>query len=134
MLCSGCVWLNLNMEWSKETTVKLIELLRQHESLWNPACDSYRNKNIKHDALKFIAESINSNEIDVEKKIVNLKSQFHREESKARKGFKSGSGTDNIYVSKWYGYEMLQFLKDINKPVKSCSVSFVYLNNFKCYK
>ena len=47
----------------------------------------------------------------VTKKIKNLRTQYKRERQKTRKT-KTGTGTDDVYVSKWQYLDRLRFLED----------------------
>lgn len=119
------------MEWSKETTLKLIEMLEINEGLWKMSSDSYRDRNKKKDQIRFMAAVLGAETTDVEKKIQNLKTQYTRESAKEKR--KSSTGAC-LYKSKWYALEHLHFLKDANKPnkiqysVRVCT-SFVFQNN-----
>ncbi|XP_072400641.1 uncharacterized protein [Diabrotica undecimpunctata] len=70
---------------------------------------------MRHDALMEIASEFNIEKQVVEQKIKNLQSQLAREIKKTKDGNKSGSGTDDVYKSKWFAYESLRFLRDKNK-------------------
>lgn len=102
------------MEWSKEATIQLIELFRENDLLWDCRSKDYKNRQLKNDAFTQIAETLQVEKDAVEKKIKSLIGQFQREIKKSKT--KSGDGVDDIYVSKWFAFQSLMFLKDKNKP------------------
>ena len=102
------------MEWSKKQTLELIELLHVQECLWNVKNEVYKDRQKKKDALAAIASQMDINVNDVDKKITNLKNQFNREVNKMKT--KSGSGADDVYVSPWYAFKPLGFLRNNNLP------------------
>nr|XP_023028610.1 uncharacterized protein LOC111516713 [Leptinotarsa decemlineata] len=104
-------------KWNTENTYKLIELYREHPLLWDPKNKDYKNRYKKADALKEISLELNIKSVaDVEKKIRNINSQYKRERRNYKKMKKSGAGKH--FTSKWFGYELLSFLQDKNKPRK----------------
>ena len=48
---------------------------------------------------------------EVEKKWRNLRTQYTRERGKMKKR-KTGTGVDNVYVTRWLHYKQLEFLED----------------------
>lgn len=110
-------------KWSTENTCKLIELYREHPLLWDPKHKEYKNRFKKADAIKEICIALNTNSVeDVEKKIRNINSQYMRERRNYKKLKKSGAGKH--FRSKWFGYELMSFLRDKNKPRKSLQAGF----------
>nr|CAI5839835.1 unnamed protein product [Callosobruchus analis] len=71
----------------------------------------------KADALKEISLLLNVPLNDVEKKIKNINNQYARERRNYKKLKKSGAWKH--FTPKWFGYELLSFLRDKNKPRKS---------------
>ena len=53
---------------------------------------------------------------EVKQKIKNLRTYFGREISKEKIHNKSGSGTSDVYHSKWPHFKSLQFLRDSIQP------------------
>nr|CAH7739627.1 unnamed protein product [Callosobruchus chinensis] len=104
-------------KWNTENTCKLIELYREHSILWDPKNKDYKNRYKKADALKKISLSLNVPLNDVDKKIKNINNQCARERRNYKKLKKSGAGKH--FTPKWFGYELLSFLRDKNKPRKS---------------
>ncbi|KAF5295545.1 hypothetical protein FQR65_LT10408 [Abscondita terminalis] len=76
----------------------------------------HKNRNLRHDALMGIANQFNMEKQAVEQKIKNLQSQFSKELKKIKHSKKSGTGTEDVYTSKWFAFESLKFLLDKNKP------------------
>nr|CAH7761993.1 unnamed protein product [Callosobruchus chinensis] len=96
------------MEWNDTGVLKLIELYREREVLWNCKLKDYKNKNKRHDALLEIAILFGVGKEEIEKKVRYLISHFAREVKKEQDSKKSGSGTEESYKSKWFAYQDLQ--------------------------
>lgn len=105
------------MEWSKDRTLKLIELLQMNASLWNPSlCETRRDKQKRKDELRTIADTLGISIGDITKKIQHLRTQYNRES--AREAREYAEDPNDRYVSNWYAFEYLHFMKDSNKPYK----------------
>ncbi|XP_023947044.1 uncharacterized protein LOC112052266 [Bicyclus anynana] len=105
------------MEWSKDKTLKLIELLQLNANLWNPSlCDTRRDKQKRKEELRGIADILNISVSDVTKKIQHLRTQYNRES--AREARANDEGLNECYISNWYAYDYLHFMKDSNKPYR----------------
>ncbi|KAL1509953.1 hypothetical protein ABEB36_004617 [Hypothenemus hampei] len=92
------------MEWSEELTMKLIEVYRKYELLWNPKHPHYYNKNKKFDAWSDLAAQLERPIDACKTKISALLSSLRRERA------------DEVYISSWYAFKSLQFLLDRDKP------------------
>ncbi|XP_041977598.1 uncharacterized protein LOC121731951 [Aricia agestis] len=105
------------MEWSKDKTLRLIELLQINANLWNPSlCDSRRDKQKRREELHAIASIFGITVSDATKKIQHLRTQYNRES--AREARANAEGPNENYISNWYAYEYLHFMKDSNKPYR----------------
>ncbi|XP_072944033.1 uncharacterized protein [Epargyreus clarus] len=105
------------MEWSKEKTLKLIELLQLNATLWNPSlCDTRRDKQKRKEELRVIAEVLGISVPDTTKKIQHLRTQYNRES--AREARANAEDPNYRYVSNWYAFEYLHFMKDSSKPYR----------------
>lgn len=105
------------MEWSKDKTMLLIELLQANASLWNPTlCDTRRDKQKRKEELRAISIKLGIPIPDATKKIQHLRTQYNRES--VREARANTEDPNDKYVSNWYAYEYLHFLKDPNKPYK----------------
>lgn len=103
------------MEWSKEKTMKLIELLQVNANLWNPSlCFTRRDKQKRREELKNIAVILGISVGDTTKKIQHLRTQYNREWT--REARQNAEEPNERYVSCWYAYEYVHFLKDSTKP------------------
>lgn len=103
------------MEWSREKTMKLIELLQGNANLWNPSlCQTRRDKQKRRNELRKIAESLDMYVADVTRKIQHLRTQYNREWIRQIRA--NIDSPDDPYVSSWYAFEYLHFLKDSSKP------------------
>lgn len=107
------------MEWSQDKTLQLIESYRLHPVLWNCKLSDYKHRDKRHDAWNEIANSLNVDKDEVERKIKNLSSHFARESKRVREekiaNTKSGSGA-STYEGKWFAFKSMEFLLDRNKP------------------
>ncbi|KAL5239204.1 hypothetical protein ACI65C_006614 [Semiaphis heraclei] len=72
------------MEWSQDKTLQLIESYRLHPVLWNCKLSDYKHRDKRHDAWNEIANSLNVDKDEVERKIKNLSSHFARESKRVR--------------------------------------------------
>lgn len=104
------------MEWTNAQVLELIEMYRLRPVLWNCRLSEYKDRNKRHDAFVEIADNFKTDKAEVEKKIKSLLTIFAREVKKVKDSQKSGAGSDEIYVSKWYCYSSLLFLRDRNAP------------------
>ncbi|XP_068629861.1 uncharacterized protein [Battus philenor] len=105
------------MEWSKDKTLKLIELLQVNASLWNPSlCDTRRDKQKRKEELRAIADILGISIPDTTKKIQHLRTQYNRES--AREARANAEDPNDRYISNWYAFEYLHFMKDSNKPYR----------------
>lgn len=107
--------------WDHNLVIKLIEMYEQETVLWNVSMSSHKNSNSRLDAIHNIATTLNKSDIEVEKKLHTLKSQFLREKAKITKSKKSGAGTTDVYVPKWKYYQLLLFLSPSAEPVSHMS-------------
>ncbi|KAK4878977.1 hypothetical protein RN001_007123 [Aquatica leii] len=107
---------SLKIEWNDVNVLRLIELDREREILWNWKLKEYKNKNKRHDALLEIAVLFGVSKEEVDKKIRYLLSHFAREVKKENDTNKSGNGSDERYKSKSFAFKNLLFLRDRNKP------------------
>jgi hypothetical protein len=106
----------MDVEWSKEQMLDLIEQYELRECLWNVISKDYKNQNKKKDAWQEISFHIEVDVNIVEKKIKSLLAQYRRERRKVADAKKSGSGADDTKVPKWFAYQRFTFLDGINKP------------------
>ncbi|KAM3963599.1 uncharacterized protein ACR2FA_002525 [Aphomia sociella] len=105
------------MEWSKDKTLKLIELLQVNASLWNTSlCDTRRDKQKRKEELRVISEFLGISVSDTTKKIQHLRTQYNRES--AREARANAEDPNDKYISNWYAFDYLHFMKDSNKPYR----------------
>lgn len=105
------------MEWSKEKTLKLIELLQVNTNIWNPSlCDSRKDKQKRKEELRLISEQLCISLPDITKKIQHLRTQYNRES--AREIRANAENPNDRYVSNWYAFDYLHFMKDSTKPYR----------------
>lgn len=99
--------------WTQDKIILLLEMYKKAECLWNPKNENHKCGNKRHDALKEISLVVEFDESEVKRKIKNLTGQFYRERMKYRTYKKSGAGSH--FISKWFAYKYMLFLKDKNK-------------------
>ncbi|CAI6360260.1 unnamed protein product [Macrosiphum euphorbiae] len=71
----------------------------------------------KPDALKEIAITFNTDSSEIDRKLKNVYSQYTRERRNYKAMKKSGAGKE--FHAKWFGYDLMSFLQDKNKPRKT---------------
>ncbi|CAK1595409.1 unnamed protein product [Parnassius mnemosyne] len=91
------------MEWNKENIALLIEHFKEKRELWDSTSVHFKDRNKKHDAWMDLADKFDTERSVIEKKMRSLIGQFQRELKKEE------------LTSKWFGFELLLFLKDKNK-------------------
>ena len=84
-------------------------MLEDEPALWDKNHPDYKKNNVRHESLKRMADNLGTTALIVQNKLNNIRSQFFREEKKVRTK-KIGSASTN-YVSKWFLFDHLQFLK-----------------------
>ena len=111
-------------EWNREKINDLIESYEALPELWCVTDRRYRDKNLKKDAWRSLAERMCCSEQEVQQKINTVRAQFTREVKKVKESINSGS---EVYVPKWFGYQKLLFLRDVSRERRSkVLVSFLY--------
>ncbi|XP_074030549.1 uncharacterized protein [Leptinotarsa decemlineata] len=122
------------MEWTNSACLKLINLYREREVLWNPVHNDYKNKIKKLDAWNDISKIMKGDTGEVKKKMESLLTSFRRERQKQDNSFKTGSGTDTIFKSSWFAFKDMLFLMDkfIPKETKNTEVSQNIYSFMKC--
>lgn len=93
----------------------LIDLYRDQPVLWNCTLKEYKGKNKRHNVFVEIAMSFGMAKEEVEREMKNLICTFSREVKKERASVKSGAGNEEVYKSKWFAYQSMEFLKDRNR-------------------
>jgi hypothetical protein len=106
----------MDVEWSKEQMLNLIEQYELREFLWNVISKDYYNQNKKKDVWQEISFHMGVDVDIIEKKVKSLLAQYRRERRKVADAKKSGSGADDIKVLEWFAYQRFTFLVGINKP------------------
>lgn len=93
--------------WTTEKTLSLIRTLYSTPSLWDVTCPQYKDRTKKKDDLQTLADEYRVTDLEMEKKIHSLKSQFRREHNKLMSSQKSGCSPKACL---WFGYAPLLFL------------------------
>lgn len=104
------------MEWPDCKSLQLIQLYREKRILWDPLDKNYKNSKKKMDDWEEIATKMNTDVTNVKKKIESLQGSYRRERQRQDTSHRSGAGTDDLYKSKWFAFNEMQFLNDKYKP------------------
>ncbi|KPJ10492.1 hypothetical protein RR48_09626 [Papilio machaon] len=89
---------------------KLIQLYGANEFMWNSKSPQYHNKLLRLQTWVEISKQLDVPIPELKKKMTVLLASYRREKSRIVKSLSSGKG--EVYVSKWYGFEDFQFMKD----------------------
>ena len=117
--------------WSSSEVERLITLYHDRSCLWDIRSMEYKDRIKKEAAFKEISTEMNTEEVEITRKLHNLRSQFSTEKRK-RDQSKSGSEGGRI-IRKWEHYESLQFISDAVDSRKSKSNLSVSLNLFNLF-
>lgn len=101
------------MEWSQEKVCDFIEEYRALEVLWNIRLPEYKNNKAKLDAHQKLSQKFNCDVAFIKKKIKNLRTSFRREHKNMTE---KKSGSSGSKKNKWFAYDLLLFLRDVETP------------------
>ncbi|XP_023291317.2 uncharacterized protein LOC111674872 [Lucilia cuprina] len=99
-----------------------IELYKSMPELWDCKNENYKNKNIRNKRYnKLLVEykkvKKDSTLDELKKKIANMRTCYRRELKKVLRSQRSG--TDDIYVSNLWYFDLFDFLRDVEMPGRS---------------
>lgn len=100
---------------NKENIINFIEDYKQLPVLWQVNLKEYSNKEKRSDAMKYLCDKYKLDIKMCKNKIKSLRSYFSKEYQKCLKK-KSGSSAEENYISSWFAYKHLLFLKDTLTP------------------
>ncbi|XP_031350513.1 uncharacterized protein LOC116176175 [Photinus pyralis] len=104
------------MEWSNDDCLQLIDLYEQHPVLWDAKHPFHYSKNKKIDAWDSIAQNLNKELNGIKQKMTSLLGSFRAQKSKGKKTIGTGKARQDVYISKWFAFERMQFLLDKDEP------------------
>ena len=104
------------MEWSREKIIDLIKEYKKCECLWNADLKDYKNILKKKDAWHDIGRNLEINAADAEQKMKSILAAYRREKKKVTDAKISGSGAEEMYEPKWFAYQHMKFMHNINRP------------------
>ncbi|XP_022194094.2 uncharacterized protein LOC111051829 [Nilaparvata lugens] len=113
------------MEWKRSGVLKLIELFKREPVLWKLSHPNHKNFNCRIEAMKRIAEEMETTPSDVEKKLHTLRSQYLREKVRIVRSKRVATCASEIYTPKWQYYKILSFLPSTSKPENTNSINLV---------
>lgn len=103
-------------KFNADETLKLVQLYREHECLWNMRCQEYKNKQNRTSALQQIRTEIGIEGITIEEiknKIKSIRNTYYLEVDKIEKSTRSGAG-GNVYIPRVTWFEELNsFIKNV---------------------
>ncbi|GBP23656.1 hypothetical protein EVAR_80273_1 [Eumeta japonica] len=110
----------------RELLEEFIQCYKNEVCLWKKKSKDYHDRNKKNAAYdrlinKYKPIDPNANRETVVKKINNLRTSYKKELNKAKKSLKSGAGTDEVYVSHSWYFNLMNFLYDEEIPRRSIS-------------
>ncbi|CAF4947320.1 unnamed protein product [Pieris macdunnoughi] len=94
----------------------LIQLYSAKEFLWNSKSTQYHNKSLRYDAWIEISKKMDIPIPDLKKKMTTLLASYRREKSRIAKSCRTGSATNEVYVSKWFAFDDFNFMRDKDLP------------------
>ena len=111
----------LKFNWSDEHVDLLIELWNDREILYDVVHPDYHKKDKKEKIIEEIKTILSDKAIYVEvngitAKFTSLKSYFCQERGKIAASKTSGSGTNDVYISRWKFFSSLDFFGDSMTP------------------
>ena len=133
--------INANMKWDGEDIIKVLEINRGYDVLWDPSNPLYMKKNAREYQFSKLMEELRQSNVDFDdaetlhKKLKSFKDVYRSERNKVIKSMKSGAGTDDIYKPKLAWYDKADaFLKKVVSSRESSSnlvsASLVYISFF----
>ena len=116
-----------DVEWSDTATNLVIDFWQVQEILYNAKHPKYHIQDENSHALSIVQQNLSEQGYEfttaqISRKLLSLKNYFCKERGKVTASSKkSGSGTDQLYKSKWRFYERLNFLDDHITPRQTFS-------------
>ncbi|XP_068229374.1 transcription factor Adf-1-like [Palaemon carinicauda] len=110
---------SVTMEWPREKIVQLIECYPTHAP--------YIHRFKRADAWHEIAENIQMERNEVDKKMMSLVTQFLRELKKCQEK-KSGDIAEDAYKGQWFAFSIMLFLADKHKSHKTYDAGYQVRN------
>nr|CAH7768586.1 unnamed protein product [Callosobruchus chinensis] len=100
----------------QESSIRLIELYQTYRFLWDAKDKHHHNKTRREDACKEISEKIQYPVPVLKAKMKTLMGSYRSEKSRENKSRVTGSGSQDVYYSKWFAYKYFNFLADKDNP------------------
>lgn len=115
-----------NMEWTREKTLELLKEYQARRVLWDCNTRGYRDRIKRRKAIQELADILGCNTLEVEKKVTNLKCQYSREVHKIQNSKENSNNPDDLYVSKWFAFKSMQFLRFGTRRYRRKKVNFFF--------
>lgn len=97
----------------RSETLRLINLYKQKEQLWNYKSHLYKRTDLKKKAWGEIAKQFRKDIVDVKCKLKSLRSAYVSEKKKVDDSKNSGAGPDDIYEPFLFYFDAFSFLDDV---------------------
>lgn len=96
-------------EWSNEKVLEFIELFKGEPCLWNSRLKSYKKRGNHYDAWRRIRQglSFRATVEDLKSKKSSLLGYYRVHLNKWKKSMKSGAGSDEIYTTNWFAFDVM---------------------------
>nr|CAH7714530.1 unnamed protein product [Callosobruchus chinensis] len=103
----------------QESSIRLIELYQTYRFLWDAKDKLHHNKTRREDAWKENSEKIQYPVPVLKAKMKTLMGSYRSEKSRENKSKVTGSGSQDVYYSKWFAYKYFNFLADKDHMLRS---------------
>lgn len=102
--------------WNIDKNREFLEDVRSYPAIWDATDDSYHKVDARADAYRELEDKYHVLRSDMEKKIKQWKGQYKREKAKVESSKGTGTGTNQVYRPKWWGWDCVGFLDEKNVP------------------
>ncbi|KAF6203393.1 hypothetical protein GE061_003812 [Apolygus lucorum] len=117
----------MERQWTEEDCLRLIDLFRDHDILWDPKHMSFYKKGMKEDAWNEVAAAMGRSRDLTKNKIQSLMASYRREKAKI-KAHNAGKDPSEAITSRWFAYDALCFLE--LRPSKRRASNDIYDDSY----
>lgn len=105
------------MDWSREDTIRFIELFEKERIIWDPRNISHKNHQKVNDAWSRLSNEMCRPITEIKAKKNSLMATFRKHLRCKKQSMKSGAGVDDIYQPIWPYFEIVE---EFLAPVYLC--------------
>lgn len=101
---------SFKLHWSIENIDKFINLYKQHDCLWNPELESYKNFHLKKTALNKIVTDMRMPGLTTsiaKDRIKSIRTMYRRELNKVMKSMASATNSRYVYKPKLFWFKQM---------------------------